>query len=302
MEPDIDETPLPPLPFRPARSHKGVFGAVLIVAGSVEGDSVMLGAPAFAALGALRAGAGLARVLAPAALLPHVLALCPSATGIPVHQTIEGEETAASVEEFDRAAAHASSLVVGPGLGRSRTAGALTLRAVQQEDLPVVVDADAITILSELPELWRDFHASAVLTPHPGEFRRIGAAVGITDDPVDPAQRPRAAAALARRLGCIVVLKGAGTVVSDGLRAWVCERGHPCMATGGTGDVLAGMIGGLAAASGGASLYELSRVAVCAHALAGEAWAASRSASAGMLAGELAEQVPAALEGMRARV
>jgi hypothetical protein len=125
--------------------------------------------------------------------------------------------------------------------------------------------------------------------------------LGITLDPTDPTQRPHAAAALARRLGCVVVLKGAGTVVSDGLRAWTCTHGHPCMATAGTGDVLAGVIGGLAASSKGLPLYEIARIAVDVHARAGEAWALANNASAGMLAAELAAHIPALLEPLRPR-
>ena len=301
MTPDTDETPRPHLPARPTSGHKGTFGTVVVLGGCKTHDAVMLGAPALAALGALRAGAGLARLLAPASVLTTSLALCPSATGIPLAESDDGIDLPAAIEEFDRQTARADALIVGPGLGLSPQAAALTLRSIQLDSLPVVVDADAISLLATFPELWRDFLASAVLTPHPGEYRRLASSLGITLDPTDPTQRPHAAAALARRLGCVVVLKGAGTVVSDGLRAWTCTHGHPCMATAGTGDVLAGVIGGLAAHSRGLPLYEIARIAVDVHARSGEAWALANNASAGMLAAELAAHIPALLEPLRSR-
>jgi len=105
-------------------------------------------------------------------------------------------------------------------------------------------------------------------------------------------------------VGCVVVLKGAGTVVSDGIRTWTCTHGHPCLATAGTGDVLAGLIGGLAAQfapdqEAGMSLFDVARLGVQAHAIAGEEWARKHTAQAGLLARELADELPAVLEGMR---
>src|SRR5262249_28502981 len=149
------------------------------------------------------------------------------------------------------------------------------LRAVQQQECPVVVDADALNALAEIPELFRDFHARAILTPHPGEFRRLAAVFKITHDPTRDDSRPAAAESLAQKLGCILVLKGAGTIVSDGHRTWRCPAGHPCLATAGTGDVLSGIVAGLtaqfapraghpASSSGSLDLFDTARVAVLA--------------------------------------
>lgn len=297
--------PLPLLPPRPPHGHKGTFGTVVVVGGSHAGGRAMVGAPALAALGALRAGAGLAKLVMPADLLPAGLTVCPSATGVGIPQTGGGSlDPGAAPQVLDSMLAGASAAVIGPGLGEGDVERALSLRAVQQDGVPVVVDADAINNLAVLPDLFRDFHAPAILTPHPGEFRRIGAALRISQDPTDPAQRPHAAAELARRLGCVCVLKGAGTVVSDGIRTWTCARGHPCLATAGTGDVLAGVVAGLVAqyACGPMpklSLFDAARIGVEAHAVAGERWASEHGAQAGLLAQELAEQVPGALEAMR---
>jgi len=285
----------------------------------------MLGAPAFAALGALRAGCGLALLLCPEPLIIDVLQLVPSATAVALTVDPDGELLASSAAEaLDAALIQTTTLIVGPGMGITSAAQAIALRAVQQEQCPVIVDADALTMLAKVPDLTRDFRARAVLTPHPGEFRRLAEALRITADPVDPSTRSAAAEQLARRIGCIVVLKGDRTVVTDGLDTWVCQRGHPCMATAGSGDVLAGVIAGiiaqhppkahnpliaLAAAKSGRplpaqgphqlSLIELTCIAVEAHAIAGELWAAQNEASGGMLATELASLIPRAVEGLR---
>jgi ADP-dependent NAD(P)H-hydrate dehydratase len=298
--------PLPPIPARDARGHKGTFGTVVVVGGSRGADQRMVGAPALAALGALRAGAGLARILAPAGVLEAALTICPSATGsvLPVDaqgEPVPGEAAAA----FDACLAGADSLVIGPGLGQGKGRGDLVLRALQQEDVPIVADADALNAMASTPDLFRDFRARAVLTPHPGEFARLAAALRITHSPTDDRTRPAAAESLAQRLGCIVVLKGPGTIVSDGHSTWTCPHGHACLATAGTGDVLAGVIAGLIAQFAGharapMSLFDAARLGVHAHACAGEAWAASHGAQAGLLAQELAQAIPAQIEVLRA--
>lgn len=297
---------IPPLPRRPASGHKGTFGTVAVVGGSHAGGKAMIGAPALAALGALRAGAGLARLVMPEGVLTAGLSVCPSATGVAIPETEGGRlDPAGAPIVLDGVRASCDALVIGPGLGVGEVERALCVRAVQDEGAPVVVDADALTNLSDVPDLFRDFHARAVLTPHPGEFRRLAGSLRISPDPASAGTRPLAAEALAQRLGCVVVLKGAGTVVTDGHATWVCERGHACLGTAGTGDVLAGVIGGLAAqfargASPAMSLRHVAMAAVQAHAIAGERWAASRGAEAGLLAVELAELIPHALEELRA--
>jgi NAD(P)H-hydrate epimerase len=280
---------------------------------------MMIGAAALAGRGALRAGAGLCRLVMPGPVLAAGLTVLPSATGVSLavdeRGAIIGHEAAAVA---DRVLAESSAVVVGPGLGRGAGVEALVLRLIGQKTVGVVVDADGLTAMAGIPEVWRDFHAPAVLTPHPGEFKRLAEAMKITLDPTDKATRPAAAAGLAQRLGCVVVLKGEGTIVSDGVRTWRCQRGHPCLATAGTGDVLAGVIAGLMAQhydatralaaaklaslkpelaakiDTGVSLYDLTRIGVEAHARAGEAWATAHG-EAGLLAAELADLVPGVL-------
>ncbi|MDI1289744.1 MAG: NAD(P)H-hydrate dehydratase, partial [bacterium] len=250
LEPDPDRSEVCHLPPRPIAGHKGTFGTVLIIGGCATAASRMVGAPALAALaamGAFRAGAGLVKVLSPASILDAAITIVPSATGIALPVDERGWPAIPSaIEVLDRQFASCSACLIGPGMGTEGVAP-LVLRVIQQEDAPLVIDADALNVLASIPDLWRDFRAASILTPHPGEFRRLAEAFKINHDPTDPVQRPRAAAALAQRLGCIVVLKGAGTVVSDGLKAWVCDRGSPSLATAGTGDVLGGLLVGLLA-------------------------------------------------------
>jgi NAD(P)H-hydrate epimerase len=195
-------------------------------------------------------------------------------------------------------------------VGASRAA----LRAAQLDDVPVVIDADAINRLAEIPELHRDFRAAAVLTPHPGEFRRLADSLNIDADPTHPGTRPTAAQDLAQRLGCVVILKGQHSVVSDGLRTWINTTGTPALATAGTGDVLSGIVAGLIAQfvapmlhpklprpkNKPLDLYDAARVAVWAHGLAGERWTAQHGAEAGLLAHEVADVIPEILESLRA--
>ena len=320
-----DQTPppadLPRLPQRAPDSHKGTYGTVGIIGGCAATPR-MIGAPALVALAALRAGAGLARILAPEPILDHAIAITPSATGLPIPVGPDGHIVPHEATRLiDEAARFGQCLAVGPGLGTGEGPRAATLRAVQQEDCPVVVDADGINALAAIPELPRDLHAAAVLTPHPGEFRRLAESMGLRDLGLSQS-RERAAEQLAQRLGVIVVLKGSGTVVSDGARTWTNPTGHPCLATAGTGDILTGLIAGLVAQFVDTSpplpeilrrtlprspeadlrpldLFDAARLGVYLHGVCGQRWAERTKASGGLLAAELASFIPEAVEGMR---
>ncbi|MFN0133253.1 MAG: NAD(P)H-hydrate dehydratase [Phycisphaerales bacterium] len=308
---------LPLLPRRDPSGHKGSFGTVAVFGGCTSDGRLMVGAPALAALAALRAGAGLARLFMPRDALEAGLVICPSATGRALDTNPAGDLIAhLAAERFDDAADESHAIVVGPGLGTGPGAQALALRAAGCDRCPIILDADALNSLADVPELARDFRAAAVLTPHPGEYRRLAGSLGISLDPTDPATRPRAAEALAQRLGCIVVLKGAGTAVSNGQQTWTNSTGGHELATAGTGDTLAGLIAGLAAQhvrlgtplgpSNAAdrpalSLFDAARIAVAAHGRAGDLWRERAHASAGLLAAELADLFPAALEPLRER-
>ncbi|MEC9374475.1 MAG: NAD(P)H-hydrate dehydratase [Planctomycetota bacterium] len=317
MAPSPPEHDLPLLPPRDPAGHKGTFGTVAVIGGCALPDTRMIGGPCLSALAALRAGAGLARLALPEPILDAALTIAPSATGVPLpvdHEQSLVPHSAAVV--FDELVAESSCIAIGPGLGLGEGPRAISLRAVVQEEIPVVVDADALNNHADIPELQRDFHAHAILTPHPGEFRRLAAPLGVTADPTADEQRPLAAEQLAQRLGCIIVLKGRRTVVSDGHQTWTNDTGSAALATAGTGDVLTGVIASLVAQHhrapliagertvtserrGGLSLFDCARIAVRAHGAAAELWTESARADAGLLAQDLIEHLPRALQRHR---
>lgn len=307
----IDE--LPPLPERPRDGHKGTFGTVGIVGGcagmhrggGIDGvGTTMIGAPALCAMGAVRSGCGLVKIAAPEPILAHVLTLAPFATGfglvVGADNAVIAAHGAVVIDELVRTS---DAIVAGIGMGTGHETGQIVLRLVNQEDTPVVIDADGLNALAAMPDFVRDIRASLVLTPHPGEAQRLLSSLSISADPKgDQAARINACARLARRIGCIVVLKGMGTVVSDGHRAWVCDHGSPAMGVGGTGDVLAGAIGSIIAQTRHDNRFDLltaAAIAVQAHALAGERWASNHHASAGMIATELADAMIQSVQSLR---
>ncbi len=307
---------VPKLPKRPVDGHKGTFGTVCVIGGQAGGPQVMLGGPAFAALGALRAGAGLAVLAVPAPLLAESLTVAPSATGLALPVDEQGHLRASAVAALlDEFLHEYDCVAIGPGFGADEPQRQVVMRLIGQDDVPLVVDADALNALAAVAEFHRDFRAPAVLTPHPGEYRRLAAALGLDGDPVDAARRPAAAEQLAQRLGCVVVLKGAATIVTDGVQTWSNPSGNVALATAGTGDVLTGVIAGLigqffkrhigASASpltplpqGGLSLYDCARLGVYVHGLAADRWA-QRHGQAGLLASDLLNELPAAQAELR---
>ena len=311
-------TSLLPLPKRALDGHKGIFGTVAIIGGCAgmhhedEFASTMIGAPALAALGAIRSGCGLVKVASPAPIIESVLTLAPFATGFGLEvdhdRAIIASSAAIVIDELVRSA---DVVVVGPGLGSGAEVAQMVMRLISQEMKPTVLDADALNALSTMQDFARDVRCPAVLTPHPGEAKRLMAALSIEGDPAgDQHARTNACTRLAQRIGCIVVLKGKGTVVSDGYRVWVCERGHPAMGVGGTGDVLSGAIGSIIAQSMSMpksnpkpdhkiDLFNACVIAVQAHAIAGENWAKTHSATGGMIASELADELVGVIESMR---
>ncbi len=307
---------VPKLPPRPPAGPKGTVGTLCVSGGQAGAPRVMLGGPAFAALGALRAGAGLAVLAVPAPLLAESLTVAPSATGLalPVDEQghIRASAVAALLDEFLH---EYDCVAIGPGFGADEPQRQVVMRLIGQDEVPLVVDADALNALAAVAEFHRDFRALAVLTPHPGEYRRLAAALGLDGDPVDAARRPAAAEQLAQRLGCVVVLKGAATIVTDGVQTWINPSGNVALATAGTGDVLTGVIAGFvgqffkprvgASSSpitplrqGGLSLYDCARLGVYVHGLAADRWAL-RHGQAGLLATDLLTELPGAIAELR---
>jgi ADP-dependent NAD(P)H-hydrate dehydratase / NAD(P)H-hydrate epimerase len=233
-------------PPRPRTAHKKHFGHLWVLGGS-RGYT---GAPRMAAMGAFAVGAGLVSIACPEDVYPVIAAAC---LEVMVHA-----QDAAPWQRAD-------AVVAGPGWG---TDCADRLAAVLDADMPLLLDADALNALARdggLASMLRDRRAPAVITPHPGEAARLldmdGAAV--------QADRLAAALRLSERFGCWVVLKGADSlVVSPEHKVWLCPFGSPRLAVAGTGDVLAGMIGGLIAQGRGFDVAVPAAVAL--HALAGE--------------------------------
>lgn len=231
---------LPPLPLRATDAHKGDLGTVLVVAGC----SAYPGAAILASLGAGRMGAGYVRLAVPSAVTADVLPAVPFAVLVRGASDEDGAFSADAVATVLKAAEGADAVVVGPGLGMGRGAGALVDALVHHVSCPLVIDADGLNRLAASgSESLSARPAPTVLTPHPGEFARLTG----RPTPRDDAGRASAARDLAGEWGAVVVLKGARTVTTDGERLRVETAGNAGMATAGMGDVLAGATAALLA-------------------------------------------------------
>lgn len=278
------------LPRRPQDAHKGRFGRVLVVAGARG----FAGAAVLAARGAIRAGAGLVTVALPASLAAVPTSSLPEAMTRPLPETADGTLAEGALEEVCGAASGATAVAVGPGLTTHPEVVSLLRRLLPRLEVPVVVDADGLNALAGEPTRLRDVPGPVVITPHPGEMARL---LGRT---VAEVQRDRVATAreAARALGVVALLKGARTVVAspDG-DALVVPTGNAAMATGGMGDVLTGALAALLAQR--VPPVEAAVSAAYLHGLAGDL-AAARRGELGLLAREVADEIPAALARVRA--
>ena len=274
---------IPRLSPRPRDSHKGRFGTVLVVAGSRG----MAGAAALCGAAALRAGAGLVRIATPAEVQPTVASFEPSYMTYPLPCNEDGlidPEPARPI--LERLIAPVDVVAIGPGLGQSAEIRQLLRFLITATDRPLVVDADGLNALVGQTDLLAGLKRPVILTPHPGEFARL---VGKTVAEVQ-AERVREAALLAATAEpLVVVLKGAGTIVSDGRRFFVNTTGNAGMATGGTGDVLTGVIAALLAQKQPA--FEAAQIGVFIHGLAGDI-ARDHHGEVGMIAGDLVDALP----------
>src|SRR5438552_4950747 len=290
------------VPKRPERGHKGTFGKLLVVAGSLD----YAGAALLVCRAAGRGGVGLVTLAIPESLQPLFAAEVVEATtmarpGEDVEE-VEPEEALARILDHDH-----DALVVGPGLrpGLATRELIAALLAVPEEPTlpPAVLDAEALRSLASTDRWWAATRRHAVLTPHAGEFGRLRAGSG--HDPeadgdlvADDAARARVTRAAAEEWGQVVVLKGARTVIAapDGSVA-VAPFENPAMATGGTGDVLAGAIGALLAQ--GLDPFGAARLGVYLHGLAGDA-VRERIGDAGLLASDLPDHLPFARKRLAA--
>lgn len=272
----------PLVPRRDPEGHKGTFGFVLCVAGCLD----YAGATLMCGTAAVRGGAGIVALVVPRSLQPIVAGRVPETISIGLPEITEGQidpgpSVAAILERGPDA------LVVGPGLQETDANVRLIKGLLAGSPCPIVIDAAAVNMLADLPR-WheRSSRNSCVLTPHPGEFARLTGrpVTGLDDERLARAQEA------ARQFGQVVILKGARTVVADADLVAVASFANPLLATAGSGDVLAGLIGALIGQ--GASPFDAACLGVYLHGRAGERLA-GRFGDAGALATELADEIPA---------
>ncbi len=272
------------LPARPAAGHKGTFGKVLIVAGCRN----YVGAALLASNAASRVGAGLVTAAVPKGIQMAVAAGAPQVTHLPMPETPGGGIASDGAEEILSALHAYDALVVGCGLGLDPGTGEMLSRLLTSDaQLPLtVVDADGLNLLSTIPGWHRYFTSPAILTPHLGEMSRLDA----PNASPNGAERIHWARGAAQEWNKVVVLKGAHSTVADpNGKAMISPFANPGLATAGTGDVLAGAIGGLLAQ--GMSLPDAAALGVFLHGAAGETVRADLG-EAGMVAGDLAPELP----------
>lgn len=275
------------IPRRSPAAHKGMSGRVLVVAGS-RGLS---GAAAMAAEGALRAGAGLVTLAAPGCLQDVLAMKLTEVMTKPLAEIEAGSINREAVSDIIRLSAGNDVLAIGPGIGREEETAAAVRETITTAECPIVIDADALNALAGNTNLLNECAALPVLTPHPGEMARL---TGLSTESVN-ADRIAIARQAAAEWGSIVVVKGASTVVAfpDG-EVYINTTGNAGMATGGTGDVLTGIIAGLIAQ--GLSSHDAAVAGVYIHGLAGDV--AAQAGRIGMVATDLLKAVPAAMYGI----
>lgn len=264
------------LPDRNPWGHKGNFGKLLLLCGS-RGYT---GAAFFAAMGALRSGAGLVFLGVPESIYGIEAVKLNEPVIFPLPDA-GGRLSADAVPEILTRLPRMDAVLVGPGLGQSEGTLAVVRAVLEKAECPVVVDADGINVLSAHRDLLRGRKSPTILTPHDGEFARLGGVIG--------EDRMVAAAALAEELGCVVLLKGHETCITDGTDGYLNPTGNPGMAVGGSGDVLAGVITALL----GAGLPPLEAAACGAwlHGAAGDRCAAELG-QYGMLPTDMLSALP----------
>lgn len=264
------------LPDRNPWGHKGNFGKLLLLCGS-RGYT---GAAFFAAMGALRSGAGLVFLGVPESIYGIEAVKLNEPVIFPLPDA-GGRLSVDAVPEILTRLPQMDAVLVGPGLGQSEGTLAVARAVLEKAECPVVVDADGINVLSAHRDLLRGRKSPTILTPHDGEFARLGGVIG--------EDRMAAAAALAEELGCTVLLKGHETCITDGTDGYLNPTGNPGMAVGGSGDVLAGVITALL----GAGLPPLEAAACGAwlHGAAGDRCAAELG-QYGMLPTDMLSALP----------
>jgi ADP-dependent NAD(P)H-hydrate dehydratase / NAD(P)H-hydrate epimerase len=276
------------LPVRPADGHKGTFGTALTIAGSPG----YTGAASLAAAAALRVGCGLSKVAVPQGSLGVVESTVREVVKFGLPQTPAGAFRAEALPRVRELLVATDVLALGPGMGTLPETRDFELKLLREIKIPVVIDADGINNLAQHTEILETLKAPVVMTPHPGELSRL---VGlppqqINDDRIEVCRR------YAEEFGVVLIIKGAPTVVASPENVvWVNPTGNSGLGSGGTGDVLTGMIAGLIAQ--GLPALDAAQVGVYLHGLAADL-AAEDKTEYSLMAGDLLEYIPEAIKAL----
>lgn len=265
------------LPDRANHTHKGDYGKILLLCGSLG----YTGAAALAAMGSLRVGAGLVYVGVPDCVYGIVAGKLLEPVVLPLPDD-SGCVSAKAIDNIANMLPKIDAVLIGCGLGQSQGATEVVKYIIQNYAGPIVVDADGINALKDHKDILRGRTSPTILTPHEGEFVRF------SQQKIGP-DRVQSAYDLAKELGIVVVLKGHNTVVTDGETVYVNQTGNPGMAVGGSGDVLAGMIVGLLCQN--IPMLEATACAVWIHGTAGDI-CAKEIGQYGMLPSDMLQVIP----------
>ena len=280
------------LPQRPLNSNKGTFGRVLVSAGSIN----YIGAAYLACSGAMRVGAGLVTLATASSLQPVIAARLAEVTYLPLPESRPGIISVAGAEIIHQGCGQYNALLVGCGLGQNPATVEFLNSLLLKKDLPpLIIDADALNILSRLPDWWEKIPDDAILTPHPGEMARL---TGLS---IDKIQADRTAVALkyAAKWQKTILLKGAFTVIAAANgKCRVSPFANPGLASAGTGDVLAGVVAGLKAQ--GLKSYDAAALGVYLHGAAGDT-IKDEIGDTGMMASDLLPALPLVIKQLKNR-
>ena len=275
------------LPERSSTGHKGDFGRALLISGS----ATYVGAASLAAQACVRSGVGLVALATPTSAYQALAGNIPEATYIPLNEDANGVLPQPAFATLQKYIPAMNSVLIGVGVGLSCGARELLSRLTSEHaiwnDCTVVLDADGLTLASMMDRWWEVFHGNLIITPHPGEMSRL---LGISISDVD-ADRVAAVETAAKKFNCVAVLKGASTLIaSPNGRLRVNMKPNDALARGGTGDVLAGLITGLAAKS---NPFDAASLGVFLHSQSGQ-FAREQFTPYAMTAGDLIGFLPRA--------
>lgn len=274
---------LPAIPRRPADGHKGTFGKVIVIGGSIG----MSGAVSLASVSALRTGSGLVTAAIPRAIQNVVAGYEPCVMTIGLKDDPETGLSEVSEEMVISLIEGRDALAIGPGLGKGSAAARLVESLLRLAKCPLVVDADGLNLAAEARLFSRERQCPCVITPHPGEFARL---TGRSIVEIEK-HREEIAQEFAESHSLVVALKGPGTIVTDGIRLFRNTTGNSGLGTGGSGDVLTGIVVSLLGQQ--LPAFEATALAVHAHGLAGDV-AAEQFTERGMIASDLLKCLPEA--------